>query len=470
MKLRMTISVALLAGALACLATTACSEYNLAPLPGYLGKEFLAVDLNNYDGSATEESADAAQFSVMVSNPTFNGGEADVSISQRGGDQAVAREDIEPGDLETFDLPRWDAEDSFKGNRAFYIESTVPVTAHQFNPANNVGVYSNDASMLIPLHSLGKRYRAACWPHDGTSAGMGDYITIVASEGDTEVTILPNADIAAGDGVPAVQAGGNLTLSLQKYEVLQVESSIQVGGVADLSGSLITSNKPIAVFSGNECAQVPAGVGMCDHIEEQLFPTEHWGKHYFIVKFEPRKTEKDLFRIIADRDGTSVETTPQLPGFPVTLDGGEFVEFEHDADFEVEASDPVAVIQYMTGSQYCGEDYSAIGDPAMLIALPEEQFIDEYIFLTPKNYLEDYVTVIAPEGTDVTIDDDDLSGSDFEAIPSTDWERARIRLDPGVHHLKSTRPVGVVVYGYDDDVSYAYPGGAQLEESMQEED
>ncbi len=469
MNRRTFVSTAPLATAMLCLlGTLACSEYNLAPLPGYLGKEFLAVDLNNYDGSATEESADAAQFSVTVSNPTFSGGEADVTISQRGGDEAVAREDIEPGDLETFDLPRWDAEDSFKGPRAFYVESDVPVTAHQFNPANNVGVYSNDASMLIPLHSLGTRYRAACWPHDGVSAGYADYITVVASESGTEVSIVPSANVAAGDGVPAVQAGATLDVTLEKYEVLQVESVLQNGVANDLTGSLITSNRPVAVFSGNECAQIPSGVAACDHIEEQLFPIEHWGKHYFVIKFEPRKTEKDLFRIIADKAGTTVETTPALPGFPATLAAGEYVEFEHDADFEVEASEPVAVTQYMTGSQYCGQDPVAIGDPAMLVVLPEEQYIDEYIFLTPNNYLFDYVNIIADEDTEVTLDDDEVDSDEFKDIPSSDWKRARIELDPGVHHIKATRPVGVIVYGYDDDVSYAYPGGAELQPLSQE--
>ena len=45
-------------------AVTACQEYTLAPLPGYLGKEFFAVDLNNFDDTEGEQGADAAQFSV----------------------------------------------------------------------------------------------------------------------------------------------------------------------------------------------------------------------------------------------------------------------------------------------------------------------------------------------------------------------------------------------------------------------
>jgi hypothetical protein len=459
----------LLTAAVFAVALQACHEYNLVSLPGYLGKEFYAVDLNNYDGSTELDSADGAQFSVTVSNPITSGGKATVSIHQRGEEEDSLRVSIEPGELEIFDLPRWDAEDSFYGQRSFYVESSVPVTAHQFNPANNEGVFSNDASMLLPLHSLGMRYRAACWPYDvsGPTAdqwsGFADFITIVATEEDTLVRVVPNADIRAGDGVPAVQAGALLEMTLGEADVLQVESdnTHEDDGRSDLTGSLITSDKPIAVFSGNECALIPGGVMACDHIEEQLFPVEQWGQRFFISKFEPRKTEDDLFRIIADEDGTEIESNPPIDGFPVTLDGGDFFEFVHDGDFEISASSAVSVVQYMVGSQYCGEDFFAIGDPAMLIALPEEQFIDEYIFLTPDRYLEDYINVIAPEGAQITMDDVELDAQ-WEAFPSGDAVRARVEMEPGVHHLKSSQPMGVIVYGYDDDVSYAYPGGAQL--------
>lgn len=472
MKRRPFVSTAPLATALLCLlGTLACSEYNLAPLPGYLGKEFLAVDLNNYDGSATEESADAAQFSVTVSNPTFSGGEADVTISQRGGDEAVAREDIEPGDLETFDLPRWDAEDSFKGPRAFYVESDVPVTAHQFNPANNVGVFSNDASMLIPMHSLGTRYRAACWPYDASGAditemsGLGDFVTVVAAENGTEVSIVPSANVLAGDGVPAVQAGATLDVALEKYEVVQIQSDNGGTGRTDLTGSLITSNKPVAVFTGNECALVPAGYYACDHIEEQLLPVSAWGERYLVVKFAPRANETDVFRVIADEDDTEVDIVPEIPGmFPVTLAAGEYVEFQYGESFEVNASKPVAVVQYMTGEDW---NNAGTGDPAMLMVTPEEQFIDEYIFLTPGQYAHDYISVVAPAGTDVTLDDDEVD--DWEEFEDDDYEWARVAVDPGVHHLTASRKVGLVVYGYDQYVSYAYPGGAQLEPTEQQE-
>ena len=442
----------------------ACQDYTLAALPGYLGKEFYAVDLNNYDGSATEESADDAQYSVTVSNPINSSGEASVTISQMGGDGAVVQGRIAPGELEVFDLVRWDAEDSFVGERAFYVESSVPVTAHQFNPANNVGVFSNDASMLVPMHSLGTRYRAACWPFETSfqsTSGLADFLTVVASAGDTTVQIEPTANVLEGPGVPATLAGEPMTFTLALNEVLQLQSQ---GGTSDndLTGSLIQADKPVAVFSGNECALVPADFMACDHIEEQLLPVDAWGERYYVAKFEPRGDEKDIFRIIADQDGTEVSTEPQVPGLPITLDGGDFVEFEIASAFEVTASVPVAVIQYMSGSTYTGNAFNGIGDPAMLVVVPENQFIDEVVFLTPDGYLEDWITIVASPGVEVFLDDDPVADDVWTSFPSGDMQWAWIAVEPGVHQVRSNKPMGLTVYGYDDDVSYAYPGGAYL--------
>jgi hypothetical protein len=38
------------------------------------------------------------------------------------------------------------------------------------------------------------------------------------------------------------------------------------------------------------------------------------------------------------------------------------------------------------------------------------------------------------------------------------------RQNDGVHRVQSDLPVGVIVYGFDAFVSYAYPGGTQLRE------
>ena len=49
-------------------------------------------------------------------------------------------------------------------------------------------------------------------------------------------------------------------------------------------------------------------------------------------------------------------------------------------------------------------------------------------------------------------------------LPGTGYGIARPMVDPGeVHFVSGTAPIGLTAYGYDCDVSYAYPGGMKLQ-------
>jgi hypothetical protein len=47
-------------------------------------------------------------------------------------------------------------------------------------------------------------------------------------------------------------------------------------------------------------------------------------------------------------------------------------------------------------------------------------------------------------------------------VDDEEWESFSVALEPGVHQLESDRSFGLIVYAYDDYVSYAFPGGLDL--------
>ncbi|XP_050396628.1 IgGFc-binding protein-like [Patella vulgata] len=47
------------------------------------------------------------------------------------------------------------------------------------------------------------------------------------------------------------------------------------------TGALITSNKPVALLSGNKCSFIQSS--SCDHIVEMLPPTSEFGKHHVLA-------------------------------------------------------------------------------------------------------------------------------------------------------------------------------------------
>ena len=60
------------------------------------------------------------------------------------------------------------------------------------------------------------------------------------------------------------------------------------GATGDPTGTRVSSTNSVAVFSGNECANVPANVTYCDHVEEQMIPVASWDTEYMGIKFKPR--------------------------------------------------------------------------------------------------------------------------------------------------------------------------------------
>ena len=104
----------------------------------------------------------------------------------------------------------------------------------------------------------------------------------------------------------------------------------------------------------------------------------------------------------------------------------------------------------------------AIGDPALILLAPVEQFRKSYVFLTPDSYVEDHANVVAPAGAAVMLDGAPLDTTSFQAIGESGYTVARVPLEDGTHVLSSTVPVGVTVFGYDKDVSYGYAAGLNL--------
>ena len=77
------------------------------------------------------------------------------------------------------------------------------------------------------------------------------------------------------------------------------------------SGTRIVSNRPLAVFIGNRCINVPIGHGFCDHLTEQVPPTALWGKQFLSASIPSRRGE--LYRFIAAKSSTTVTVTVKPP-------------------------------------------------------------------------------------------------------------------------------------------------------------
>ncbi|HEX4887445.1 MAG TPA: PKD domain-containing protein, partial [Luteibaculaceae bacterium] len=157
-------------------------------------------------------------------------------------------------------------------------------------------VYSQasvDGEIILPTDKLGTEYVITGRSYGGNNPSRA---TIFATENGTAVTIktwtLGNTSMA-----PSVQqtltvnlnAGETYMFSRSSYNCNQDHSNAFTNQIdcATLTGSVITSNKPVGVISHTECSGFIA-CGACDVLMAQLLPTNQWGSEYVTAQVQKR--------------------------------------------------------------------------------------------------------------------------------------------------------------------------------------
>jgi len=471
----------------------------------YVGCEYFAVDLDNAPAEKGY-SAENAQFAVVVSYAGTSEHAVGVKVYSivKGKEAVVAQGEVQPGGVRIFKLGPRNVKGTVKGIPAYRVSAAAPVTVYQFNPLNNtLEAYSNDASLLLPVPSLDTDYIAVTGDgimvQDADNKAkiykMGAFVTVVGVRDGTKVTITPTAPIAAG--WPQIPAGkAPITRTLNRYEVLSVASDVTGEDGGNLSGTRVHADHPVAVFAGNGATVVPTGAQQkccADHLEQQMIPLSAWGKTFVAARTRPRKKaspEPDWWRITAGADGVKLTYQPSRPASaPDKLNKGQSASFSTTTSFVVTGSGPLLLTQFMASANHTGDitvDHPCksdaqctglafeaacsagycgpVGDPAMILVPPVEQFRSDYVFLVPNDYLMDYATFIAPLGATITLDGATVS-QQLTAVGTVGGKPhgvVQVPLSDGKHRVSSSAPLGVLVYGLDAYVSYGYPAGMDL--------
>ena len=198
----------------------------------------------------------------------------------------------------------------------------------------------------------------------------------------------------------------------------------------------------------------------------QLPPVRTWGEHYVAARTAPRGDEPEVWRFLAARDGTVVSLVPSVAVIPV-LDEGELFEIEAPGDFEIFANKPILVGQFLASSQAPGPGVhtgdAGIGDPAFSIGVPVEQFRSDYVFLAAPKFVGSFVTAVVPTGVSLTLDGMVVEDAGTP-VGTGEFSNVTLAVSEGAHQIHAEAPFGITVYGFDNYVSYAYPGGMNLED------
>jgi hypothetical protein len=368
----------------------------------------------------------------------------------------------------------------------FHLTTTAPAAVYSIVPYGGGAGATTSASLLLPTGRWDLEYIAinAYAQSELEEQGLPS-LDILASEDDTTVDILPKVDLLGGVDVDPAGAGEPVSYQLSRGEYLQISQT------EELTGSVIIADKPVAVWGGSGCMNIPLDAPACDAAHQQLPAVQAMGHEYVGVRHRNREAageaeEESPWRVVAAVDGTVLDWEPEAPpDAPAVLDQGDVYEFWSTGPFVVKSQDedhPFYVGQYMTSGTFVA-DNSQEGDPEWVNVVPAEQYLKSYVFFTDPTYPETSLVVVRKPDDDGNYSDVTLAcgGALIEWEPIGDYELSRFRLvqgnfenvgdcSNGVQRMTSEGAFGVTVWGWgtagtepqSSSVSYAYPAGVGL--------
>ena len=345
-----------------------------------------------------------------------------------------------------------------KQNNGLEISSTENISVVCLNYDNYYGL--GDGYPALPTYALGILYVVPLYQR--YSSSYQTKIGIVsAHDGNNIIIKLSKSGKMYYDGM-WYDHGSPFVLSLNKLQ------SIQLVSANDLSGTIIFGSKSIFVTSGVDGAR-PGTSGYIDKLESFLLPVTQWGKEYILTTVgSMSKSQGDIFRIFAYENDTVVES-----GYgKKVLSSTHYTEIMIGKNLTsfVNCSKPCQVVQYIRGESIGGKN----ADTSMTILASVKQFMPYYRIVFPSyasRFYHSITITIKKEYTNgLYLDGVKMANLTWKKINGTRYVWTVMNIPETkiatISHLSPEVTFGLLVYGWNGVVSYAYPGGMSLKNSI----
>ncbi|XP_062578964.1 uncharacterized protein LOC134240877 [Saccostrea cucullata] len=347
--------------------------------------------------------------------------------------------------------------------KGIYVKSNVNISVHVMEYRNG----SDTAFSVIPVPDLSNRYVAA------SAKGTKDspsFITVVALHNDTKVRF--NLRLEDKNRYVYIspwrnyryENGESFNITLNQYETFQLE----VNGT-DLTGTVIDSSKPVAVFSGAKSTVIPSTVCTQDcetqKVIQMIPPTDALGTDFIIPKLQNRQTF--TYKIIASEDRTQVAVNGKIVNLPTA---GSFKEFETmtNKSICISSNKPILVLQMTEDMKPVKENASG----AMLVTPAIQQFKSDYHFsVSDDGEYKHFISIITKKGQEggLVLDDKPFNqiNATLETIALNGSPYVVINIPLSQLHSHDVEnlqghPFGLMAYGFKHNQGYGYPVGLKL--------
>ena len=356
-------------------------------------------------------------------------------------------------------------------SQGIHVTASQPVSVYGFDYYQAVST----AFTAYPTPMLGTNYCVMARASSIFGNPYHSQFAVVGTVTNTTVTITPSTN--------AGLAGSMWTNSfiLNQGDTYQINSSNIEG---DVTGTWITSDKPIAVFAGAELAYVPGQYTQASNpLNQEQLPVEQWGTNVVAVSFAGR-TNGDTYRVLAAYSNTVITVT----GVVVTVTGwewpvpvtktnetvtvtnqaGQSFDIIVDGPVQFQSTKSIQVAQFANGSEFdnvSSDENPNEGDPCEILLPPIGHYLTSYVVFTlpddkiTGDFDENFLNLIVPQSAtnNTYVDSSLVAATNFLAIGTSGYYGAQITItNSGPHTVTSSQPVGVEVYGWGEADAYGY--------------
>jgi hypothetical protein len=365
-------------------------------------------------------------------------------------------------------------------NRVFRVKATSPITCYGMSNK----VFTADAFLALPIQTASTYYMVMSYYNSTQIQGQEQpsEFAVASFDDGNIVTIVPTAQTRTGSA-----AGAELKFTLDAGQCVQIQAEPTVP-LLDLTGSIVSSTKPVVVYGGHARTEAPIGFSYNqngnfttsrDHLSEAIPPVSTWGKSFLATNL--RRPDGDIVRVLASVDGTTINVNGKVWGKP--LKAGEFRDtlIDYDQDVAVnniigiESDNPILVglIAHTAPDEAVGS-----GDPFLAIVPPLHQTYTNFTYFISTDSIDynlstQYVIVATHKfgAGAISIDNVVYPAASYTKAPiplngGQDYYLAILHQDPGIHIISSpTSEVNgftILGYGFGKVISYGYTAGALL--------
>ncbi len=314
------------------------------------------------------------------------------------------------------------------------------------------------------ISALGKRFRAGAMLNNSAIAGLLNFISVLATENNTSVTIsnIPIGTLLAN----GTTFNGPITINLNKNESYILAINGNIGG--NIIGALIESSKNVVVNSGSfGGTNDPSSSGGRDVGFDQIVGADKIGNEYIFIKgLGSAVLERVL--LIADEDNTEIYANGSTT--PIVIQAGQNYIFDGSAfinnNLYITSSKKVFAYQSIGGTT-SNANQNLFFVPPINCSTPKiVDNIPQINKIGNVNY-NGTVNIVTENGATLLINDSPVGMTPIAINGNSKFVYYSVNSLSGDVSIKSTKQVYVSYYGTNSAATYGgYYSGFDLKPEL----